>query len=89
MGAQLDCEQLSNGRVLILDSPCTHQTVKGTLFKSVFRLVAISSGLVLINKLDIGELAGHIAIDKVDLQGIGTGSGASHLVHDIHQESAR
>lgn len=47
------------------------------------------TGLILIYKPDVGELAGHIATDKVDLQGIRARSGAPHLVNDIHQESGR
>lgn len=43
------------------------------------------TGLILIYKSDVGELAVHFAIDKVDLQGIG--AGIACIVHYINQES--
>ena len=45
------------------------------------------TSLPLIYKPDIGELAVHIAIDKVDLQGIG--AGIIRVVHYIDQESGQ
>jgi len=43
------------------------------------------TGLILIYKPDVGELAVHITIDKVDLRGIG--AEVTLVVHDVNQES--